>query len=432
MKRLLLLMVSAMVLTIAIAAGYWTRQNVQDPIESQMVKPVTVPVTRGMVQQTVTAPGQFVGTLEQVLGLDVSGRLIELNVRPGTLVKEGELLARLDPTPYEQALAEARTELQRAEEKLAQDLVDAALRAQNGEALVGNAQAQFPSLKAAEVNLQAALDAEKRAEVEYDKALNRPWDPPEVTESYRLELERIGRQRQIRQAEYDQVLNQRWAASQQVTALQTDLERANLAAQYLEDSGVDPLLHQAITGAEKDLAATSLVAPFDGVVLAVNVRNGEFITAGTDLLLLADPAAGEVRTTVIEEDLALVGIGQPAEIFFDARPDLAVQGQVSRIVPQRVAGESRPLYHVYIELNEAVPEGVFAGMTADASIVIEEITEALRLPRALVRGRSDGTATVELWQAGQLRQKEIEVGLKGDVYVAVLSGLEENDQVVAE
>jgi multidrug efflux pump subunit AcrA (membrane-fusion protein) len=417
---------------VAIAAGYWGQQNSQRPIENQITKPVTVPVTSGSVQQTVTAPGQFVGTLEQVLGMDVTGRLIEINVRSGSLVKAGEVLARLDPTPYEQALADAKTELERAENRFAQELADAALQAQNGQALVGNAQAQFPSQTAAEVNLQAALDVEKRAEVEYDKALNRPWDPPEVTESYRLELERVRRQRQISQAEYDQILNLRWAASQQVTALQTDLERANLAAQYLEVSGVDPLLIRAVERAEKDLVATTLLAPFDGVILAVNARNGEFTAAGTDLMLFSDPAAGEVRTTVIEEDLSLVKIGLAAEIYFDARPDLAVQGKVNRIVPQRVVGETRPLYHVYIELNEAVPEGVFSGMTADASIVIEELPETLRLPRALVSARSDDTATVELWLAGQNGQKEIDVGLRGDVYIAILNGLEEGDEVVAE
>jgi multidrug efflux pump subunit AcrA (membrane-fusion protein) len=432
LKKAFLLVTSAMALSVIVAAGYWGQQNSQRPIESQIINPATVPVSSGLVQQTVTAPGQFIGTAEKVLGTDVSGRLIELNVRPGSRVKAGEVLAKLDPKRYEQALADARLELERAESEYAQTLADAALRSQNSEALVGNAQAQFPSQTAAEVNLQAAIEAEQRADVEYDKALNRPWDPPEVTESYRLELERAKRQRQISQAEYDQVLNLRWAASQQVTALQTDLERANLAAQYLENSGVDPSLTRAVERAEKDLAATTLLAPFDGVILAVNARNGEFNSAGTDLMLLSDPAAGEVRTTVIEEDLSLVKIGQAAEIYFDARPDLAVQGKVNRIVPQRVVGEARSLYHVYIELNESVPEGVFSGMTADASIVIEELTKTLRLPRALVSARSDGTATVEIWQAGQNEQKEIEVGLRGDVYIAVLNGLEEGDEVVAE
>ena len=94
-----------------------------------------------------------------------------------------------------------------------------------------------------------------------------------------------------------------------------------------------------------------ITAPFDGVVLDVFARPGEQLPAGANLVLLTNPAQGEVRTTVIEEDLSMVSIGQPAEIYFDARPDVVVNGQVSRIVPQRVAGEARPLYHVYLSLN---------------------------------------------------------------------------------
>jgi multidrug resistance efflux pump len=55
---------------------------------------------------------------------------------------------------------------------------------------------------------------------------------------------------------------------------------------------------------------------------------------------------------VIEEDLPLLQIGQPVEVFFDAVPEAAVHGRVARIVPQRLSGEDRPLYPVYITLDE--------------------------------------------------------------------------------
>ena len=128
-------------------------------------------------------------------------------------------------------------------------------------------------------------------------------------------------------------------------------------------------------------------------------------------MLLTNPNEGEVRTTVIEEDLSFVNIGQPAEIYFDARPDVAVTGEVARIVPQRVAGEARPLYHVYLSLLEPLPDGVFPGMTADASLLIDSANEVLRLPRALVAVRSDGTATVNVWQDGRAVPHDITTDL---------------------
>jgi hypothetical protein len=109
-----------------------------------------------------------------------------------------------------------------------------------------------------------------------------------------------------------------------------------------------------------------------------------------------------------------------------------VNGTVSRIVPQRVAGEARPLYHVYLGLNDPLPAGVYPGMTADASLLIDSANDVLRLPRALVGARSDGTATVEVWQNGRVLSRDIVTGLRGDVYIAVLDGLAEGDEIVGE
>ena len=432
MKRWMIVLAAVAALTVIGGAGYWGYLTQQTAVPTQPTTPVTIAVTQGDVQRTVTAPGQLVGTRQQMLGMDVDGRLIELNVRPGTAVFAGDLIAKIDPSPYQTALTLAQIELTQAQEALAQQLAEAELAAANSEALVGSAQAQFPLLTAAEVNLQLAREAEARAENEYNKALDRSWEPAEVVEAYRLELQFAQANRQIAEAEYNSVLNQRWAVGQQVEAQQTELDRANLSVDFLQNTGVDALLETAVSQAEANLAATVLVAPFDGVVLEVFVTPGEAVSAGTNLVLLADPSQGEVRTTVIEEDLADVEIGQPAELFFDARPDLAVQGTVARLVPQRVLGEARPLYHVYITLDEPLPEDVFPGMTVDASIIVAEELDTVRLPRTLIRPRSDGTAVVQLWQNGQRVEREVVVGLRGDVFMAIQSGLQPGDEVVGE
>jgi RND family efflux transporter MFP subunit len=183
--------------------------------------------------------------------------------------------------------------------------------------------------------------------------------------------------------------------------------------------------------ARADLEAVVLRAPFDGVVAAVHGVAGDQISAGASLITLLDPAAVEAQVTVIEEDLPLVEVGQPVEVFFDARPDAAVQGRVARIVPQREPGSDRPLYPVYVALDQ-LPEKLAPGMTVDCSIVIARRADVLCLPRALVRARSDGTAKVEVWANGQVEERTIQVGLRGDVYVEILDGLREGEQVVAQ
>jgi len=432
MRRFILIIGIILAITAVSTGAYFSYQKAQPTTASTPTKPVTVPVSRGDVAQTVTAPGQLVGIQERMLGVDIDGRLLELTVRPGSIVQAGDIIARLDATPYETALQTAQTQLTQAEAAAQQQLAEAELAVAAGEAQVQSTQAQIPLLTAAEINLQSAREAETRAAYEYQKAQDRHWEPTEVVEAYRLEWVASQRAVEIAEAEYNQNLNQQWSVSQQVNALAKNVEQTNLNAQYLAETGVNPLLQLAVNEAETNLAKTVITAPFDGVVLEVLARPGEQVAAGTNLLLLTNPAMGEVRTTVIEEDLSMVAIGQPVEIYFDARPDVTVTGEVVRLVPQRVPGEARPLYDVYLSLNDPLPEGVYPGMTADASLLIDKADDVLRLPRALVAARSDGTATVDVWENGRSVPHDITLGLRSDVYIAVLDGLAEGDEVIGE
>ena len=137
-------------------AGYWGYLSSQTAEPVAPPAPVTIAATQGDVQKTVTAPGQLIGTQQMMLGMDVGGRLVELNVRPGTAVSAGDVIAKIDPTSYQNALHIAQIELAQAQDAWAQQLAQAELTAATTEAQVGATQAQFPLLTAAEVNLQAS------------------------------------------------------------------------------------------------------------------------------------------------------------------------------------------------------------------------------------------------------------------------------------
>ena len=100
MKRWMIILFAIVALVVVGGAGYWGYRSQQTAVPTQPTAPVTIAATQGDVQKTVTAPGQLVGTQQQMLGMDVDGRLIELNVRPGTAVSAGDVIAQIDPTPY--------------------------------------------------------------------------------------------------------------------------------------------------------------------------------------------------------------------------------------------------------------------------------------------------------------------------------------------
>jgi RND family efflux transporter MFP subunit len=414
--------------------------NTAEP-DATLTPPPTIPVERGMVEDTVIAPGQLAGVTERVLSAGVGGTLAELNVRPGDRVTAGQVVAQLERRPYEEALSLAQLKLAEAEAERARRIAEAELALQTSKTGVTGAQANYPSLTAAEIRVQQAQQALADAQSAYDQAFDpgRDWELNDPFRADSLKAEREAAPRQvgvaqdnlaIAQAELAGVQSRSWANSQNVTAAQIGVERSQLELDTLRTEGGDPLLQWDVDKAQADLAATTIIAPFDGVVSETTVRAGESVGAGQSVLVLADVSRGELVTSVIEEDLPLVQAGQPADVYFDAAPDAVVRGTVDRIVPRRT-GTDRPLYPVYIKLSE-LPDNLLPGMTADAVIVIDRHEAVLRLPRALVRANNDSKATVEVWNGRTTERREVTIGLHGDTYVEILSGLAEGERVVGQ
>jgi multidrug efflux pump subunit AcrA (membrane-fusion protein) len=493
MKRWSMWMIVGLILTVVGGAAYLGLRSAQADEPATPQKPDTVAVTRGDVQQSVTAPGYLVSTQETVLGAAMSGRLDALHVRPGDAVQVGDLLAELEVEPLLENIAQARVDLALAQLRLAeavesharqlaqkqQDLTAAQLRLARAErdAAAATAQAELalsvareqlarleaqrPDFDAAvtdmRINLARATDALERARYELQKAVDRTWEPPEVRDAYARALQEAQWAHESAQARYAQALAALQVYGHDLTLQQAavdqmegflaglggdvdplltlEIERIRQELAWLAE-GPDPLLAAEVDQAQRTLdrlltrvADAQLVAPVDGVVLQVMVRPGDAIPEGTPLILIASLAAVEARTTVIEEDLPLVQLGQPVDLFFDARPEVTVVGHVTRIVPQREPGSDRPLYPVYISADE-LPDGLALGMTVDASIITAGRSGVLRLPRTLVRARADGTGEVKVWVDGQIEERTIQVGLRGDVYIEILAGLQEGEEVV--
>ena len=328
-------------------------------------------------------------------------------------------LATLTAKPDAATVNQVQVELERAEVALAQ--AQAAYDQVKDRPDVG----MLPQSRA----LQEATIAHEAAQAALEAA-SRPARPAELSAA---KARLVSAQAALDQLQAGPAAEAVRLAEMQVARAEADLAQLNAgptAAQLQQAEATVRSAELALRRAEADEAAATLTAPFDGVILEVNAQPGEMVPAGAGLVVVADPAAVEVQTSVIEEDLPLVQVGQDVELFFDARPDTDAQGKVSHIVPQRLPGD-RPLYPVYVALED-LPDGLLAGMTVDASIVVASRKDVLRLPRALVRARSDGTATVEVWTGRGIEERLVQTGLRGDVHVEIVDGLREGEQVVAQ
>jgi HlyD family secretion protein len=489
--------------SVAVGAGYLGMRSVGEKPTHAVQTPSTVQVTRGSVQQTVTAPGQVVGIRRVALSLDPGGKLAEINVRPGETVRAGAVLARLDPAPLAERMATAQADLEVAKAQLERlragpaevELVAAQLEVAQAEASL-NELGAGPSadelargqaaIRSAQTELENAvqnLAVVQKSDVVSKNVRDREYEHNWFEANYgeykkkfergeidqaRLDLEwnalltakeRLDAARaeaalvlgeanaKIAQAEENLRQAETFLVELKKGSTDTDVEIAKLAlekakahyrqlaagpslADLKQAEAVVQAAELALEKAQADLEACTLTAPFNGIVLEVGANPGETVAAGSGLILLTDTTAIEIEATVIEEDLPLVQAGQPVELFFDAQPDAEVRGRVARIVPQRIASD-RPLYPVYITTEE-LPEGLLAGMTVDASIIVASRSDVLRLPRAVVRVRSAGMAAVLIWTGSQGEERLVRVDLRGDTYIEILDGVREGEQVVAQ
>jgi HlyD family secretion protein len=448
MKRWWILLVPVAILALG-AVGYLGFRSADKPQPTAVAAPATVAVTRGEVQQTVTAPGKLAGIQEVALSMGAGGRLSELAVRPGDQVIEGQVLAALDTLDLQLEVAQAQQSYLIAQANYSSTVQPDPNAVAAARSALASANTAYQSaqqnlgLKGDQIKvdcagLEDAEDAMLAARDAYNAVAN-DWKAStypirkeretiykQTTNNYELAVARCNlatarlnegdlRSAQAQVAQAKENLEKLIAPrSETVATAQAQLEQARLT----------------LLQAQTRLKSAQIVAPFAGVVLEVKARLGEVVAESSPLIVLSDPRAVEAETSVIEEDLPLVKAGQRVELFFDARPEAAVAGKVDRIVPRRTA-DDRPLYPVYIAPDD-LPADLAPGMTVDASIVIDSRSGVLRLPRALVRARSDNSAAVKVWTGERIEERTIRTGLRGDLYVEVVEGLEEGELVVGE
>src|SRR6516165_5069564 len=221
---------------------------------------------------------------------EVSGKVIEVGVRDNQIVRTGDLLYRIDPTPF-------RLAVERAEAKLA--AAGQAVGAST--AAVDEAQAQLVQELAQRDNVR-----EQAARV--------------------FELVRTG---VYAKSKGDQAQSELGTAEAQVQRAQASLEQAR---QALGPQGADnPQIREATAELEQarlDLARTTLLAPGDGVVSNLQLSVGQYAAAGQPALTFLDARQIWLQAFLRENSLEYVSPGTRAEVVLDVLP--------GRVLPARV------------------------------------------------------------------------------------------------
>lgn len=353
------------------------------------------------------------GTLEAGRSLDIVSRVggtVIYVVEEGKIVKNGEILVKLDPSDYKNSYESARLSFENArlnyekakinyetqKRQLEQDLKNAKINRDNALIEYNNAKKNLERAQELFKNgiiTQSDLDSAKNT---YEKTKN-------SFEQADLNYQLVKNNYEIK-----------------IKSLEKDLEGAKLS---MEQAKLN------LSNAEMNLNNTVIKAPFSGIVANVGVKIGDIIMNNKTLLTLLDTTNVELNLEVDETDIGKVSVGLPVRVSCDAFPDELFEGKVIRISPIATISSNIPIFKVRVRIpNNDLKLKV--GMSADGDIILLERRNVLLVPLRAVQKTGRRNYVEVLKSDGTREMVRVTLGEDDGSNVVIESGLSEGDKVI--
>ncbi len=368
--------------------------------------------------ETVVANGKIQPETEVIISSEVSGKILELPLREGSKVAQGDLLVKINPDLAQAALDRSEASLNNAKANKA-----------NADARLLQAEAQFR-------NSQTTMDRN----------------------------ERLFTDGAISKAEYDNIKANYETAQAEVMAAEESAKGASYSIQSAKAS---------VKEAQDSYSRTTLFAPMNGTISRLSVEVGEQVVGamqmtGTEIMRVANLDVMEVLADVNESDIVRVAFGDTATIEVDAYIDRKFKGIVTEIANSATStGMSadqvtnfevkiRILRESYLDLLEGGNADLSPfrpGMNATVDITTQTKTNAIAVPIECVTSRIDtssakrtsverlmgkkGEANEEpitcvfVTESGVVKLVPVETGVQDDRFIEIVSGLDTAVTVVS-
>jgi HlyD family secretion protein len=371
-KKVLISLALALSLSSSMSASGFAEEKAVAAVQETKAPVINVtPASKTEMVATITVTGTIVPRQEVAVGTDVAGLLVlELNADQGDVVKEGDILARLDKSSLEIQLAQI--EAQRAQ----------------ADASIAQSEAQIVD---AEIAVRQAQEALERARALSAKGINSKMELDNATNAHDSANARLN------------------TAQQALLATKSQLQL--VAAQKR-----DVLLR---------LEKADVKAPASGVVLSRNALLGGIVSFNAGpLFRIARDQDFELAANIPEIDLPQLKENMPVAVRVSGM-DEPVAGRVRLISPEITASSRLGSVKIALDRNPAIRPGNFAR-------AVIELTRrdgiSVPLSSVVYHGRS---ALVQVVKDGVIESRKVELGIRNDRAVEILQGLAEGEDVVA-
>ena len=311
-------------------------------------------IERGSIVAAVSATGTVNPVTVVQVGSQVSGQLKEVLVDFNSVVKKGQIIARIDPDTFVLKVNQAMADLEAAR------------------ATVLTQRANVSALQA-EVSRAKVSMADSEREYQRNKTL--------FEKNF------------VAAAALDKAEFAYRTAQEQVKVTQ-----AQLAVGESQVNNVVALVKQrdsALAQSKVDLDRATIRAPVDGIVVKKSVEPGQTVAASLqapELFVIAqDLRQMQVDTSIDESEVGRIREGQPATFTVDSFPGRTFRGTVGQVRKAALVVQNVVTYTAVIATSNPNLE-LFPGMTANVRIVVDTRENALKLPNAALRFRPAGAA----------------------------------------
>ncbi len=342
------------------------------------------------------------------IGFKTPGKLMELSVKEGDLVKAGQVIGRLDTAQLESQKRMAEAALAAAESRLLQQ--GSAIEFQQ-QSLAGTTMQRRAELASAESQLSELLAGSRVQEKEQARAFaaqaeaeatraEADWKRAQTlftTEDIsaadrdRAKAAFEATQASARQARERLALVEEGPRSETIETAKAQVARAKAALHATEAGRFDSTRLQqerqsrladieqaraSLAVIETQLSDAIAKSPVDGVVLVKSAEEGEVLAAGTTIATIADLAHPWLRGYVGQQYQGRVQLGSPVAVVTDSFPDRRFDGRLSflaseaEFTPKQIQTEEERVKLVYrVKIDLKNPDGALkANMPADAFI----------------------------------------------------------------
>lgn len=354
------------VLLLVVAAGVSTVMKRRQANAEE--KYFTSAAMRGPLKKVVNATGVVQTVLTVPVGSQVSGQVEELYADFNSVVKRGQLLAKLDPRNLETQVANSRASVAAAQ-----------ARVRSAEAEITNQAANLTSSRA---SLEAAKVTRDNAQVQYQRAM----DLNQRGISSKNDLDTAKAANDTGVARYNQAAAAVEQVQAQIISTQAALEQAKAG---LQQAGTD------LDRAQINLEYANIFSPVDGVVISRSVDVGQTVAATmqtpTLFTIATDLGQMQVNASVDEADIGSISDNANVTFTVDAYPNDTFLGKIAeiRLSPQTV--QNVVTYSVILTIENKELK-LKPGMTANISVVVDKLDNVLKVPNAALRYSPPNTA----------------------------------------